>query len=262
MLIVCEPLLALSAMVSVALCDPASVSGVKITLKVQFAPAATPVPQVFVCAKAVGFVPPMVIFEMVSDMLPVFESVTLCAVLLDPMKTGPNVRLGVERLAMGAGGGPLAPPPPHAAQTPTTSNAVANSQTAGRRRVVARLASAASASNPANGQGQLTGTRKLGGTLNDEGGVELPLPAVLTVSVVVTAEEPITLTDAGETEQVSAGHTAQEKFTVPAYPPRGVSVIVVVPDCPGAEILIVDGFADKLKLVMLIVVAVEVVEAA
>jgi hypothetical protein len=60
--------------------------GLKVTLIVQFAPAATLAPQVFVCEKSPLFVPVMAIPEplKVRVALPVFVKVTLCAELLVP----------------------------------------------------------------------------------------------------------------------------------------------------------------------------------
>jgi hypothetical protein len=83
---------------------------------------------------------------------------------------------------------------------------------------------------------------------------------VVTVSVVVTAEVPVTLTDGEENVQVApAGQPLVTlRFTVPVNPYRGVMVIAEVPDCPGAEMLTVVGFADTLKSVTVIVVGDEV----
>ena len=84
---VCGLPAALSVMVSVALRAPAAV-GLKVTLKVQLAPAASvagSVPQVFVWAKSPAFAPPMVMLLMVSVPVPGFVSVTFCAALVVPM---------------------------------------------------------------------------------------------------------------------------------------------------------------------------------
>jgi hypothetical protein len=147
-------------MLSEALREPAAV-GVNVTLIVQLAPAATLLAQLFVWAKSPGFVPPRAMFDMLREALPMFESVTLCAVLVVPVSCWLNVRLAVEKLTMGAGAGgellpPPPPPPPQAAQIPTTSSAVAKSQAAGRRRAAAKLISVATASNAANSQGHRT----------------------------------------------------------------------------------------------------------
>lgn len=60
--------------------------GLKVTLIVQFAPAATLAPHVFVCEKSPLFVPVMVMPKplKVSVALPVFVRVTLWAELLVP----------------------------------------------------------------------------------------------------------------------------------------------------------------------------------
>ena len=60
--------------------------GVKVTLIVQFAPAATLAPQVLVCEKSPLFVPVIVMPEplKVSVALPVFVRVTFCEELLVP----------------------------------------------------------------------------------------------------------------------------------------------------------------------------------
>jgi hypothetical protein len=51
---------------------------------------------------------------------------------------------------------------------------------------------------------------------------------------------------------------SHDRLIIPVKPPRGVRVSVEVPDCPGAEMLIVDGAADKLKSVTLTVTTAEV----
>ena len=60
--------------------------GLKVTLIVQFAPAATLVPQVFVCEKSPLFVPAIAMPEplKVSVALPVFVSVMFCEALVVP----------------------------------------------------------------------------------------------------------------------------------------------------------------------------------
>ena len=60
----------------------AATVGVKVTLMVQFAPAATLVPQVLVCAKSPGLAPVTVILLMVSVEPPVFDRVTFWAALV------------------------------------------------------------------------------------------------------------------------------------------------------------------------------------
>jgi hypothetical protein len=66
---------ALSMMSSEALNDPAEV-GAKDRLIAQLAPGWTLVPQFPPKPKGWGLVPPMVMFEMISGALPVFETVT------------------------------------------------------------------------------------------------------------------------------------------------------------------------------------------
>jgi hypothetical protein len=187
--------------------------------------------------------------DMLREALPVFVSVTLCAALVEPVLCWPNVRLVAERLAMGAaGGGGLLPPPPppQATQTPTTSSAVANSQPGAGRRAAPQLKNVARASNPANSQGHPTGRRKVGGALRGGAGdTELTGPCVVTVSVAVTAEELAMLTDDGEMVQFTPTNPVkQDRAIVPLKPFRGVRVTVDVPDCPGAEMVKVVGFAD------------------
>ena len=82
-LTVCGLPLALSVMARNALSDPES-HGVNTTLIVQLAPAATLVPHLVVSAKSPGLVPPMAMLEMLREVLPVFESVTVFAALLEP----------------------------------------------------------------------------------------------------------------------------------------------------------------------------------
>jgi hypothetical protein len=60
----------------------AATVGVKVTLMVQFAPAATLVPQVLVCAKSPGLAPAIAILLMVSVEPPVFDRVTFWAALV------------------------------------------------------------------------------------------------------------------------------------------------------------------------------------
>src|SRR5204862_3254271 len=76
-------LLALSVTVSVPLRDPAAV-GVKVTLIVQFPPAATLDPQLLVCPKSPGLVPVKAMLVMLNVAPLGFESVTACAALVAP----------------------------------------------------------------------------------------------------------------------------------------------------------------------------------
>ena len=66
---------ALSVRVRAAVRDPLA-AGVKVTLIVQLAPAATLAPQLLVCAKSLGFVPVMAILVMLKVALPVLFRVT------------------------------------------------------------------------------------------------------------------------------------------------------------------------------------------
>ena len=70
--------------------------GVKVTVIVQLAPAATLAPQVLVCTKSPAFVPVMAMGEVnvrVADSS-VLVSVTLCAALVVPTPWLANVKLG------------------------------------------------------------------------------------------------------------------------------------------------------------------------
>jgi hypothetical protein len=59
-----------------------SAAGVKVTLILQLAPAATLEPQVFVAVKSVAFVPVTAILLRVSGAVPVLLSVTLWVLLV------------------------------------------------------------------------------------------------------------------------------------------------------------------------------------
>src|SRR6266581_5060092 len=72
---VCGLPLALSATLNVALLVPLAV-GVKVTLIVHWAPAATEVPQLLVCPKSPLLVPVMAMLLMFSVAVPVLERVT------------------------------------------------------------------------------------------------------------------------------------------------------------------------------------------
>jgi hypothetical protein len=71
----------------------------KITPMVQVAPAATVLPQVFVCEKSVAFAPVNVTFVIASDTVPVLVKVTFCAALELPINWLANVRLAGEAVA-------------------------------------------------------------------------------------------------------------------------------------------------------------------
>ena len=183
----------------------------------------------------------MAMLEMLRAAVPLLVRVALCAALVVPTVCELKVRLVSERLTAGVGvGGGVLPPPPQAAQTPTTTSAVANSQPSARRRTAAKLKNVTRASSPAKSQGHPNGGRRLdgrwktlteavipsavrnlaldstspadritglartlpGGTLScGAGAVALTWAVVVTVTVAVTAEEPVRLTDEGETVQ-------------------------------------------------------------
>ena len=75
--------LALSATLSVAVRTPLA-EGVKVTLIVQFAPAATEVPQVLVWAKLLALVPESARLAMLKAALPELVSMIGKAVLVEP----------------------------------------------------------------------------------------------------------------------------------------------------------------------------------
>jgi hypothetical protein len=76
--------LALSVTVTEAERVPVA-EGLKVTLMMQLAPAATPVPQVSVSEKSLVSAPVMVVLEIIRAALPVFFRVTFCGgVLLVP----------------------------------------------------------------------------------------------------------------------------------------------------------------------------------
>jgi hypothetical protein len=95
--------LALSVTVSDALTAPGD-EGVNVTLIVQLAPAARPVPQLFVCEKLLSVV---VTLEIVSAPVPVLLRVTCWAELGVPTFWFPKLKLGCEKLTMGARPVPL-----------------------------------------------------------------------------------------------------------------------------------------------------------
>src|SRR5438094_3693979 len=88
---------ALSLTASVADRAPRAL-GVKVTLIVQLAPAATLVPQSFVWAKSLLFGPVIATLVIFSAWLPVFESVTVCVIGV-ARSWLPKVRLGGESVA-------------------------------------------------------------------------------------------------------------------------------------------------------------------
>jgi hypothetical protein len=87
------------------------------------------------------------------------------------------------------------------------------------------------------------------------------LAVVLTESMVVGAEEPVTDTDEDENVQAApAGRPPQLTLTVPVNPFTGVTVIVELPDPPAVTVRLA-GFAATVKSLTVSVTAVEV-EAA
>ena len=77
-------------------------AGVKVTLIVQLAPAATELPQLLVCAKSPGFVPVSARLVTLKAVLPEFVKVTAWAVLVVPTEWLPKARLVEERLTTAA----------------------------------------------------------------------------------------------------------------------------------------------------------------
>lgn len=104
---------ALSVRVTQAVREPVPV-GVKVTLIEQFEPAASEVPQVLVSAKSALLAPEMAIELMESEALPVFESVTVCALLVVLTTWLGKVSEVGNRLATGSD-----PPPPAALNAAT-----------------------------------------------------------------------------------------------------------------------------------------------
>jgi hypothetical protein len=82
---------------------------------------------------------------------------------------------------------------------------------------------------------------------------------LLTVSVAVAGEAAVTFTEEGESVQAKLACVVEQlRVTVPVNPAKEAVLIVEVPDCPGAEMLMVLGFADTLKSVTAIVATAEV----
>ena len=90
-----SPPLALSEMTTAPPQGPAE-AGRKVTLRVQFAPAASTVPQLFVSGKLLEV---LATLEMVNEALPVLVSVTTWGALTAPAAWFPKVRLVGDRLA-------------------------------------------------------------------------------------------------------------------------------------------------------------------
>lgn len=92
---------ALSETVSAAARLPVA-PGVKLTLKLQLAPAATELPHVFVSAKSPALAPLTVTLVTLRAALPLLVSVTLFAELVIPTAWFPNDRLAGERFTADA----------------------------------------------------------------------------------------------------------------------------------------------------------------
>lgn len=72
---------------------------------------------------------------------------------------------------------------------------------------------------------------------------------VVIVTIAVTGFElVISATTAGQVDSVIDAGRVQAMFTCPVKPPVGVTVTLVVPDCPGAEIVTVVGLTESVKL--------------
>jgi hypothetical protein len=85
-------------------------------------------------------------------------------------------------------------------------------------------------------------------------------PVVVIVSVEVTADALVGVTDAGAMVQVApvGQPLVTLRFTVPVNPDIGVTLRVEVPPCPGAEMLRGEGLAERLKSETATAVALEV----
>ena len=92
---------ALSVMEIVPSLEPELI-GVNVTLIVQLVPSASELPQLLVCEKSPGFVPPTAMLVMVKVALPVLLSVTTFAELLVPSTWLGNTRLTGESDTAGA----------------------------------------------------------------------------------------------------------------------------------------------------------------
>jgi len=87
----------------------------------------------------------------------------------------------------------------------------------------------------------------------------LAVPVVVTDNVAVTAEEPLKVTGDVTVHTDPGGHpTLTPRLTDPENPLRGVIVIVAVPDCPGAGMLMLPGLTETAKSVTLTVTGAEV----
>ena len=251
----------MSTMLTAALRDPVAV-GVKVTLIAQLALAATLALHVFDWAKSPEFAPVRPTLVTLRAASPVFDSVTVFAALVVAIFCAAKVRLPDERLTAGAGvgGGATVPPPPHAIHRLATRKVLASRRTAGRQRLAEVPSKSARTSIPANNPISPMGRRKLGGVLRCARGRALEGAVVVMVSVSVTAEAPLTVTEGDARVQVApvGQPLATLRLTVPVNPNCGVILIVEVPPWPGAEMLMGEGFADTLKSVTAIGVAADV----
>src|SRR5882762_441666 len=105
-LIVCGLAGALSVMLIEAVRLPAA-PGVKVTLMVQLAPAATELPQLSVSAKSPVLVPVMAMLETFSAPAPLLVRVTVCAVAATPTLVVLNVKLAGLKPTVGEGAEPV-----------------------------------------------------------------------------------------------------------------------------------------------------------
>jgi hypothetical protein len=122
------------------------------------------------------------------------------------------------------------------------------------------LRSIARTSVPASNQRNPIGRRKLGGILRCRAGGAQAEAVVVIVSTSVTADAPLTLTDGDANVQVApvGQPLATLRFTVPVNPLWGVTLTVVFPVWPGAEITSGDGLADTEKSPTVMLAAPEV----
>lgn len=180
--------------------------------------------------------------------VPVFDNVTLCAVLVVPIFWLANVRLAGETLATGEVVAVVAVllelPPPHAA-IPATSAKVAKAKAklhrcsfplmltsnAARKRPKARVTSAPVAHG-------LFASGRLAGPI---------IPAAVVVTVTVTGTlvvVEVNVTEAGlKLHLAPVGKPEHAKLTVPVNPPVATSVTLIVPEAPGLDIVIA-GLVD------------------
>lgn len=126
---VCGVLVALSAIVSAPLADPAS-TGANTTSNVQELPAAKLLPQLLFWAK----LPLTLTFEIAAGALLELVSVTVCVPLEDCTSSLPKDKLLEDKISVGDSTAdwlvcPAAPPPPHANEKPAKNTVIANTVT-------------------------------------------------------------------------------------------------------------------------------------